>query len=169
MPRYSLGALAVIVFTSVPLFAGPITLTSSFVQGAVGDSGTPGIPSTTVCGDSTGAGSLSTSCSGSLAVSPSGTGFFSGTAAASASTLAALTLGSATSLDVWRVNDDYFGTFPRYVASATTTARVDDVVTVLVVLVTRAEVSCTYSRSRWKPDGERGPLYARWVCANRRR
>ncbi len=64
-------------------------------------------------------------------MAPSGTGFFSGTAAASASTLAALTLGSATSLDVWRVNDDYFGTFPRYVASATTTARVDDVVTVL--------------------------------------
>ena len=124
---------AVLLFVSSAA-ADPI-LTVRFSQGTVGDSETPGT-AFTVCSNSTTASTLTQGCAGSLVVGDfrPGVGQFTGSGQAVATTTGELSLGSATSLDVWRVNsspDGYSGSFPRYFAGGLTTAGITDTVTVL--------------------------------------
>ena len=129
----SLFLPAVLLFVSSAA-ADPI-LTVGFNQGTVGDSVTPGT-AFTVCSNSTNASTLSQGCGGSLLVGDfrPGVGQFTGSGQAVATTTGGLSLGSATSLDVWRVNsspDGYSGSLPRYFAFGQTTAGITDTVTVL--------------------------------------
>jgi hypothetical protein len=116
-------ALSASIATAEPI------LTSVFSHGTSGD-GPADFTQITVCSASTNATTLTLPCAGSLSIGAS-TGHFAGLGEAAVQTVGELSLGSATSLDGWRVNPGHSGLFPQYWANGETTAGVTDTVTVL--------------------------------------
>jgi hypothetical protein len=103
---------------------------SLFRQGTAEFGGSPVTSVQELCSSTTNAPS-STDCSGTLAVAGlrPGVGNFSGTTLATGSASGQMTLGSAVSIDVWRVNQGLSGG-DVYFANATSTGTITDTVNI---------------------------------------